>query len=123
MVKAIRLAPVNFIPSGDCEASGWGHLNTTHTVSTQLQQVRLTVVSQAVCNRSYINAFLHNVTPRMICAGERGKGACTGDSGGPLVCDGYLAGIVSWGNQPCAQAGFPTVFSRVATETDWLSSV
>jgi len=52
----------------------------------------------------------------MICAAvpSGGNNACNGDSGGPLVVEGTLVGIVSWGIG-CTEAGYPTVYSNVAT--------
>ncbi|KAB7504012.1 Chymotrypsin-1 [Armadillidium nasatum] len=57
----------------------------------------------------------------MICAGysEGGKGACHGDSGGPLFCNGYVAGIVSFG-RGCAFPNYPTVFTETAFFVDWI---
>ena len=62
----------------------------------------------------------------MICASGKGiVGICGEDAGGPLAClddagRPYLAGIVSWGMQPCGQARYPNVFSNVALTRDWL---
>lgn len=49
-----------------------------------------------------------------------------GDSGGPLVCQRcnsctwYIAGIVSFGPNPCALEGVPGVYSNVLYYEDWI---
>jgi trypsin len=60
----------------------------------------------------------------MICAGVTGggKNVCHGDSGGPLVVGGTLVGIVSWGIG-CTEAGYPVVYSNVATLKSFVTNV
>jgi len=118
-VKSIALASQE-PTSGSCVNSGWGNTRGDGQVSNpdRLQQVTLPLVARNSC----VNAFsgINQVTSRMICAGSAGKGPCNGDSGGPLVCGGQLAGIVSWGMQPCAQSQYPGVFANVAVGKSWL---
>ena len=57
----------------------------------------------------------------MLCAGEKGKGACDGDTGGPLVDSGnYLVGVVSWGNA-CSDTGYIGVYTEVSYFVDWIN--
>jgi secreted trypsin-like serine protease len=50
--------------------------------------------------------------------------SCFGDSGGPLVIDQggqwAVAGIASWGDDPCDQFEFPGVYARVSAYLDWI---
>lgn len=65
------------------------------------------------------------INEQNICAGELagGKDTCQGDSGGPLFLTTggrYVqVGLVSWG-EGCARPKLPSVYTRVATYTDWI---
>lgn len=121
-VAAVTLAGSSFVPSGNCVNSGWGNTRGDGGVTNpaRLQHVTLPSIDRSTCASRYqgVNA----VTARMICAGSAGKGPCNGDSGGPLICNGVLAGIVSWGMQPCAQSQYPGVYSNVAAGRSWIDA-
>ncbi|CAG7785693.1 unnamed protein product [Allacma fusca] len=129
-VKPLRLAPTSANPEGQlCVNSGWGNANPSGGNPSidpdVLQAVNLTIISEADCKRRFSGS---NVDETMICAHDLagGKGACNGDSGGPLVCSDangpYLAGTVSWGRNPCAQAQYASVYGRVSTALDFINS-
>ncbi|XP_050078335.1 trypsin-7-like [Anopheles maculipalpis] len=98
--------------------SGWGNTQSATESNALLRAANVPTVSQRECRKAY---SVEVITDRMLCAGyqEGGKDACQGDSGGPLVADGKLVGVVSWG-AGCAQAGYPGVYSRVASVRDWV---
>ena len=87
-----------------------------------LQQVDVSIVSQASCQSSYPG---ETISSGMLCAGSPGRDSCQGDSGGPAVVDGgeepVQAGVVSWG-YGCANPRYPGVYARVATYADWIRS-
>ncbi|XP_049301690.1 trypsin-1-like [Anopheles funestus] len=99
--------------------SGWGNTQSTAESNAVLRAANVPTVSQKECDHAYQQ--FGGVTDRMLCAGyqQGGKDACQGDSGGPLVADGKLVGVVSWG-YGCAKAGYPGVYSRVASVRDWV---
>lgn len=41
------------------------------------------------------------------------------DSGGPLVCNGFLAGVVSWGSG-CGPGARPTVLTSLTEHVEWV---
>lgn len=99
--------------------AGWGATDGQGNIYPNgLREVDIPIVSQSTCNSAMDGA----VTARMMCAGYAGGGkdSCYGDSGGPLF--GYLpaarmgfqAGIVSWGEGDCAQAGKYGVYTRIS---------
>uniref|UniRef100_A0A8C9V734 trypsin n=1 Tax=Scleropages formosus TaxID=113540 RepID=A0A8C9V734_SCLFO len=94
-------------------ATGGGQLPST------LHTAKLPVISSLRCNGS--ESFNGNITKNMMCAGysSGGKDACKGDSGGPLVCQGFVHGVVSWGNL-CAKANFPGVYTAVSRFRRWI---
>ncbi len=105
-------------------AIGWGKTSSIFEIyATELQQVELPVVSNAVCNSSYPG----QITSGMLCSGYAfgGKDACQGDSGGPLMVsvNGVWkhAGIISWG-EGCALAGFYGVNTRTSHYLSFIRS-
>ncbi|KAK4877586.1 hypothetical protein RN001_010092 [Aquatica leii] len=99
---------------------GWGYPIDNGEVLNQLHKVNIFVYSNAVCKMIHGINFTAQVH---ICAGvpEGGKGQCTGDSGGPLAVDRQQIGIVSWSVKPCAQKGYPGVFTKVSRYIHWIN--
>jgi len=99
--------------------SGWGTTSSGGNQPTVLNEVDVTVTSNADCNSAYGGS----ITSNMICAADSGKDSCQGDSGGPLVVkenNRYaLAGVVSWG-YGCALPQYPGVYARVTAQKDWI---
>ncbi|AIS01261.1 S1 family peptidase [Streptomyces glaucescens] len=92
---------------------GWGTTSSGGSSSNQLRTATVPIVSDTSCGGSYGSDY---VKSEMVCAGYSSGGVdtCQGDSGGPLLVGGVLAGITSWG-EGCAQAGYPGVYTRLAT--------
>ncbi|XP_043928446.1 suppressor of tumorigenicity 14 protein homolog [Protopterus annectens] len=118
----LPLNPQFFYLRTTCYVTGWGAVKENGELAKILQEARVRVVSQNICNKLYDDA----VTPRMMCAGNLhgGTDACQGDSGGPLACRGrknkwFLAGIVSWG-EGCARRNRPGVYTQVSGLYDWI---
>ncbi|XP_069750888.1 transmembrane protease serine 4-like isoform X2 [Narcine bancroftii] len=102
--------------------TGWGYRKEFGQVSPILQQAKVTIIEQDVCNRR--EYYAGRITANMLCAGYlTGKvDACQGDSGGPLVYHyqyWQLIGIVSWGTG-CARVGRPGVYTNVNLLLDWV---
>ncbi|XP_070846864.1 chymotrypsin-like protease CTRL-1 [Chaetodon trifascialis] len=109
-----------------CWSTGWGKLGKNDSLPGfyPLQEAQIPVIGKKQCRCNYLSKPDANITDRMICAGQEGKGACQGDSGGPLQCkQGSVwiqAGITSFG-VPCALAGFPEVYARVSEFQKWIT--
>ena len=61
--------------------TGWGNLRSGGPSPDVLQEVDVTVTTNAKCQSAYRGI----ITSNMICAADSGKDSCQGDSGGPLV--------------------------------------
>jgi secreted trypsin-like serine protease len=121
-IQPIKLAPSS---SGDFSGTtttvvGWGTTTEGGSPSAVLREVDVPIISNTQCSNYY-----DGITPRMVCAYEPGKDSCQGDSGGPLFLPQSGAfmeiGIVSWGIG-CARVGYPGVYTRVSTISDWVCS-
>jgi trypsin len=101
------------------QLSGWGALVYQGSSTNILQTVVKPIVSMDECQAAYgvqdVDAAIQ------ICSGEEGRDACQGDSGGGLIYSRQVIGIVSWGNG-CAWAGYPSVYTRVASFLDFIRS-
>ena len=103
---------------------GWGTTETGE-LSDRLLEANVPMVSDATCSAAWGSDF---IVASMVCAGGGDTDTCGGDSGGPLmVGDGHflvLAGLTSWGADPCAQPGEPGVYTRLGAPTlnSWVRS-
>ncbi|OIJ62504.1 S1 family peptidase [Streptomyces mangrovisoli] len=99
---------------------GWGTTSENGSSSNQLRTATVPVVSDTSCRSAYGSDY---VASDMVCAGYTSGGVdtCQGDSGGPLLVGGVLAGITSWG-EGCAEAGYPGVYTRLATFSDLVTA-
>ncbi|XP_042554088.1 serine protease 29-like [Dipodomys spectabilis] len=132
-VKPVRLpsASLDAASLDQCWVTGWGAISLFSSLPPpyRLQEAKLLVVSNAVCEEKFHNATWHRFRGRrfiqedMLCAGGFGRGSCYGDSGGPLVCKvsgaWTLMGVVSWG-YGCALIDVPGVYARVQTFVPWV---
>ena len=93
---------------------------------SKLREAEVQFVADSNCGSgtSYGSSF---EPVMMICAGiypAGGKDTCFGDSGGPVTASvegrRVLAGITSWGTEPCGIPNYPGVFARVTSGLDWI---
>ncbi len=126
----LRLAETyNNLDSKDRSATviGWGLTNVKDksSISNQLQQTSVPIVSNEVCNAE--QSYKGDVADSMLCAGlaEGGTDACIGDSGAPLMVNTDIGwqqvGIVSWG-ESCAQPNFYGVYTRVSSFNNFVTA-
>ncbi|KAM7059379.1 kallikrein-14 [Molossus nigricans] len=118
-VKPITVAQNCSSPHTPCRVSGWG--TTSSPIArypNTLQCVNISITPDQQCQKAYSGA----ITAGMVCAGvpQGGKDSCQGDSGGPLVCRGKLQGLVSWGMERCAKAGYPGVYTNLCKYYNWI---
>lgn len=113
----------------DVIAIGLGTLFSGGPLSSELQNVTVQAISNAVCDAAYSS---ESITDDMICAGVDGGGkdSCQGDSGGPLIQEVYNGdgtfthkhiGVVSWG-YGCALADFPGVYARTSAGEEFIKN-
>jgi secreted trypsin-like serine protease len=98
--------------------TGWG-ITESGAPSPRLKQVAVPLVAGEKCNGPA--SYDGRITDKMICAGIDlgGKDSCQGDSGGPNTKDGFLIGIVSWG-EGCGGPFKYGVYTRVSQFADWI---
>ncbi|NXD92468.1 ACRO protein, partial [Chaetorhynchus papuensis] len=107
----------------NCYVAGWGDRIVKSSSRDILQQAKVQVVDNKICNRSdWMQGYIHDFH---VCAGQGGFGTCQGDSGGPLVCHDtrtdifWQIGVTSWGIG-CARPKRPAVSSSTQYYYNWI---
>jgi len=105
------------------KAIGFGNIQDGGPGSNELREVEVSYQPQMLCQMAYDPTPVDNT---MICAASPGRDSCNGDSGGPLIAPGpngtrIQVGITSWGFG-CADPNFPGVYSRIASQHEWITS-
>lgn len=129
-MRLIKLPSVGMAPPARVTISGWGLTsNLPGSDPENLKKAVIRTVDNDVCNQ----ADAGDITDRMLCAGEVGKGFCHGDSGGPATtsepnwADRTLVGIISRMGNPsstnCANANTYDVLTRVSAYRTWIDAV
>lgn len=124
-------APIEVVSAGEIVptgarafVSGWGAIAEGDRGSDELLGVSVPIVASDVCNAP--ESYNGQITPSMLCAGERegGLDSCQGDSGGPLSGEvagkRKLIGVVSWGDG-CARKAKYGIYANIEKATDWIS--
>lgn len=115
-VKPIPLSKKPLWPGEIIVVSGWGVTSEGGDITTTLKKVEIPVVPQWECKLLYTD---YELSDNMFCGGRAGRDSCQGDSGGPVVANGFLVGIVSWG-EGCARPGYPGVYSSIEKLRKWI---
>jgi len=113
----------------ECSITGWGTLMSSGPSPELLQEAPVKVLDNSRCERDYAETN-ESITSSMLCASGRSQSGitdtCQGDSGGPLVCKEsgqyVLRGVTSWGDG-CGLEGFPGVYARVTSASEWMHDV
>ena len=124
-VKTIELvgASVGGLVGQSSVIVGWGATAYGGPLSDTAQYANISILADSACS----NYSTDYKASSMLCAGtlDGSKDACQGDSGGPLAYQvsgvWKQAGIVSWGYE-CGVAGYPGVYSRISSASDWINS-
>jgi secreted trypsin-like serine protease len=109
-----------FTAADDCWITGWGDSKGTANENI-LQEIKADIRTNEDCAAAWGS---NSILDTNICNSDGSSGSCSGDSGGPLQCsrDGrfHLVGVVSWGTSSCTEPGYPGVYTRMTSYTDWV---
>lgn len=110
------------ISTGLCREGGWGATDEGTPGPNVVKISEVPLLEKEKCKGAYNASLGDNV----ICAGEKGIGACVGDNGGPLMChtpEGeVISGVMSW-REGCALPGKPAVYMDVSKYIPWINHV
>ncbi len=119
--------PDLYQPRSSAIVLGWGSTKPSgRGYSVNLKQAEIATTTQERCNKMWRD--IKNKS--QFCAGLGGAkpvDTCLGDSGGPLLLadpNGIvrLAGIVSFGPQPCANPRRFAVYTKVSYYSEWIEN-
>nr|CAA64472.1 chymotrypsinogen [Arenicola marina] len=126
-IAAASLPPNNndqFVGS-QCTITGWGRTGTSNILPATLQQVTMPIISNAECASRMSSVSGANVNDGHICIYNGDSGSCNGDSGGPMNCQGYVAGVTSWGISSAlgnCMVSYPSVYTRTSYFLSWIAN-
>ncbi|XP_068154127.1 spaetzle-processing enzyme-like [Drosophila tropicalis] len=117
----------NAFESYAMDISGWGKTKYNNQ-SAKKQKATVDVWNLGRCQDKYRSYQMHLNNTQMCAGGKLEIDTCGGDSGGPLMVPinrnkqeiFYVAGITSYGPQPCGLQGWPGVYTRTAAFVDWI---
>ncbi|XP_059490933.1 brachyurin-like [Neocloeon triangulifer] len=108
--------------------SGWGKINDdpSGSLNSNLLKVTVPIVNNQDCFDAYGAVY---VNERKVCVSTNGGliGACYGDSGSPLIYydavngETVQVGTMSFGAAQGCTAGFPTMYTRITSYTQWIA--
>lgn len=111
-----------YLPAGTVlNFTGWGLADqATDYRPDRLQQVTLTIVSDADCLANYGVSGMELDQGEFCSISPRGSGPCNNDSGGPVVWEEKLYGIDSYGHSDKCDGEKPDVTTSVAFHFNWI---
>ena len=126
---SVQIRPIppskNPVPAGmEISGTGWGKTAAVegHAPSAVLMKVDMRVMDNELC-KAQPNYGKDRIDDSVICAASPRRSTCQGDSGGPVILATgapTVVGIISWGKERCNGDGQPSVFTRVASYSDWI---
>jgi secreted trypsin-like serine protease len=126
-VQPACLPSAELPPGTECYITGWGKIQHPGNMHDVLQQAKMPIVANDVCEAKNQHIIPLPITSRMLCAGSGGTSrisGCHGDSGGPFVCKvngkWELHGDVSHGSPRCESNETYTVFARTTYFKKWI---
>jgi len=112
-----------FTNADECWITGWGDSKGTANENI-LQEIVADIRTNADCASAWGK---NSILDTNICNSDGSSGSCSGDSGGPLQCTRNgrfnLVGVVSWGTSDCTTPGYPGVYTRVTSYTNWIANI
>uniref|UniRef100_A0A8C6RBE4 Granzyme B-like n=1 Tax=Nannospalax galili TaxID=1026970 RepID=A0A8C6RBE4_NANGA len=102
-------------PGSVCYVAGWGRTDPRGTPSNTLQEVKIKVQADQVCESSFAN--YDKATEMCVGDPKTTHASLKGDSGGPLVCKNVAQGIVSYGRK---DGTTPGVCTKVSSFLHWI---
>jgi len=110
-------------PGNNVIVSGWGLTSEGGSLSDDLREITIPIVSDATCRQSLGTGASSFDDASMICAGSAGRDSCTGDSGGPMVAAynnrTWSIGVTSWG-PGCARPNTYGIYADTLHVRSWI---
>jgi len=113
-----------YVANAPATVIGWGATKPNgRKYPSKLKQGTVEITPDARCEKMWREAN----TKKQVCAGAKTIDTCAGDSGGPLILPDaqgvpQVAGIVSYGPQPCANPRRRAVYTKTSHYAGWIAA-